>query len=468
MWDANAKCLTVTGTLEPHSGAGDPRTFWRYFYYDGENLLVYKDTRTTADHLAEGVEGPEEMLQAAKEYVLSRLTQREDGTFVDADWSDNESAVYDDWRIENFSKAYRYEVGDLSVVAYYFNYELHTTTPEKVVLAGGRYLSEDDWVSPGYPNCDWLFFHMNANSGPVYLYHDMINDMSPDSVGFQESVARRVEELGLNVGAAGYAALDIQNDLNLLMDAHSEIHLVLTPASPAGGGAYTVSTDFGSGRNRQRGFTDPAYYHWSRLDSAPQIPMGDRLILTDPDWYHMLQFWDGSDLVMSRHADAEPVWYRAELVAVDDVFATDIYRYLRDWYDEAEWNARTGDISIPDAGQSRVEAAQAWVGAHEGAMLEVSPGGVYACTYVRSRVELVEEMPEDWFPEEILDYEHFAFAYTTVFVPENDRALMWMMAGNTVEYEGTDAPAGAFEYSRRGAMYLGDDGQWHCSGIGTG
>lgn len=470
VWDANAKCLTVTGTLEPHSGVGDPRTFWRYFYYDGENLLVYKDTRTYSDHVMEGVAAPTEVVAAAKDYVLSLLEPQGDGTWLRADregYADLQES-YDDWRIESVSGPYVFTVGELTIQGYSFNFECHTTTPERVVLAGGKYLTEDDWVSPGYPGCDWLFFHVNANSGPVYLWHDMINDMSPDSVGFQELVAQRAEELGLNAGAAGYAALDIQNDLNLLMDAHSEIHLVLTPASPAGGGAYTVSTDFGSGRNRQRGFTDPAYYHWSRLDSAPQIPMGDRLILTDPDWYDMLQFWDGSDLVMSRHADAEPVWYRAELVAVDDVFATDIYRYLRDWYDEAEWNARTGDISIPNAGQSRLEAAHAWVGAHEGAMLEVSPGGVYACTYVRSRAEVVEEMPEDWFPEEILDYEHFAFAYTTVFVPENDRALMWMMAGNTVEYEGTDAPAGAFEYSRRGAMYLGDDGQWHCSGIGTG
>lgn len=469
-WDANAKCLTVTGTLEPHSGAGDPRTFWRYFYYDGENLLVYKDDRTCTDHVMEGVEAPAEVVAAAKDYVLSLLEPQEDGTWLRADregYADLQES-YDDWRIESVSEPCEFEVGELTIHGYSFNFECHTTTPEKVVLAGGKYFTEDDWVSPGYPGCDWLFFHVNANSGPVYLWHDMINDMSPDSVGFQELVAQRVEELGLNVGAAGYAALDIQNDLNLLMDAHSEIHLVLAPASPAGGGAYTVSTDFGSGRNRQRGFTDPEYYRWSRLDAAPQTPMGDRLILTDGDWYHMLQFWDGSDLVMSKHTNAEPVWYRAELVAEDDVFAADIYRYLRDWYDEAEWAARTEDIVISDAaGRGHLEVARAWVEAHEGAMLDASPGGAYACTYVRSETELVEDMPEEWFPEEILDYEHFAFAYDTVFIPENDRALMWMMAGNTAEYEGTDAPAGAFEYSRRGAMYLSPEG-WRCAGVGTG
>lgn len=39
-----------------------------------------------------------------------------------------------------------------------FNYEFHVVDPENVVLASGKYFTEDNWLSPGYPNCDWLFF----------------------------------------------------------------------------------------------------------------------------------------------------------------------------------------------------------------------------------------------------------------------------------------------------------------------
>ena len=484
-WDANAKCLGITG-LMARSGS-DPRSFWWYLYYDGKNILVYKDGRTHTDHLMEGVEAPAEVVAKAKEYVLSLLEPQGDGTWLRADregYADLQE-TYDDWRIESISGPYEFALGELTIRGYSFNFECHTTTPERVVLAGGKYLTEDDWVSPGYPGSDWLFFRVNANSGLKYLWHDMINDMSPESLGFREYLVWRAGELGLDTGAVSQAALEVQNDLDLILDiSGGEIIVSLAPAAdgaisaaqlssrapaPLGrGGSYRVSPDFGSGRNRQRGFTDPDVYRWTRAEAPARLPGGDSLVLAHTDWYHMLQFWDGSDLVMSKHTNAEPVWYRAELVAENDVFAADIYRYLRDWYDEAEWNARTGDISIPNAGQSRLEAAQAWVDAREGAMREVSPGSMYACTYVRSEAKVVEEMPEDWFPEEILNYEHFAFAYTTVFVPENDRALMRLMAGNTVEYEGTDAPAGAFWYSLRGALYLGDDGQWRCSGICTG
>ena len=460
-WDADAKCLAVAGTLEPHSGAGNSRTFWRYFYYDGENLLVYKDNRTTTDHVAEGVEGPQEVLEAAKSYVLSRLTQREDGTFVDAGWSDNESAVYDDWRVENLSKAYRYEVGGITVMAYYFNYEFHTTTPEKVVLAGGRYLSEDDWVSPGYPNCDWLFFHVNANSGPVYLWHDMINDMSPDSEGFTAQIEQRLKTAGLLYPNPTSRA---QAELDEIM-ASEWVTLELTTADGLRGGGYEVPTDYGNGRNRALFFTEA--YDWSFAAGEPEPPAGAISLSVSMDGVVTFQFWSGSDLVRCDDR-GETIWFRAVNNATDDVFATDIFNYMRYWYDEAEWEGLTAGLTVPDQGQSLLELAQTWVDAYEGTMLQVTPGSKNASTYVRNTVELVEDMPEGWFPEDILAYEHFAFAYTTVFVPENDRALMWMMAGNTVEYEGTDAPAGAFEYSRRGAMYLGDDGQWHCSGIGTG
>lgn len=42
-----------------------------------------------------------------------------------------------------------------------------------------------------------------------------------------------------------------------------------------------------------------------------------------------------------------------------------------------------------------------------------------------------------------------------------------MMAGNTIDYEGGDAPEGAMTYSRRGFLWLTDEG-WTCAQVGTG
>ena len=41
------------------------------------------------------------------------------------------------------------------------------------------------------------------------------------------------------------------------------------------------------------------------------------------------------------------------------------------------------------------------------------------------------------------------------------------MAGNTGEYSGNGAPAGAMEYFRCGYMYLTEQG-WRCDGVSTG
>lgn len=63
----------------------------------------------------------------------------------------------------------------------------------------------------------------------------------------------------------------------------------------------------------------------------------------------------------------------------------------------------------------------------------------------------------------------FFFWYNTIFVPEREDGLNWMMAGNTEEYTGDDpdVPAGAFRYGRCGYRYLADGG-WRCDGVGTG
>ena len=61
------------------------------------------------------------------------------------------------------------------------------------MLAGGKYLTEDNWVSPGYPGCDWFIFRVEGEAR-TFLRHDMINDMSPGSEGFQAYLSQALEQ----------------------------------------------------------------------------------------------------------------------------------------------------------------------------------------------------------------------------------------------------------------------------------
>lgn len=63
-----------------------------------------------------------------------------------------------------------------------------------VAQPGGKYLTEDDWVSPGYPGCDWLFFQVHGEDYTL-LWHSMINDMTPGTELFEEYVGEQLAQL---------------------------------------------------------------------------------------------------------------------------------------------------------------------------------------------------------------------------------------------------------------------------------
>ena len=176
-WDEYAKCLRAQGYGA--SGEAEWADIYRWLYYDGENdrLLLFKDTRTWHDHVMDGVGRyvPAEVLSAAKDFAETTKDR----------YSDDDGVVYDDWRIESMNHKCTEEIWDMTVDAWTLNYEWHTTTPGKVILAGGRYMTEDGWVSPGYPGCDWLFFRLEDGKY-TYLGHHMSNDIGPASELFWE------------------------------------------------------------------------------------------------------------------------------------------------------------------------------------------------------------------------------------------------------------------------------------------
>lgn len=190
--------------------------------------------------------------------------------------------------------------------------------------------------------------------------------------------------------------------------------------------------------------------------------------------------YEDSQLVAVRTLDNEMKWYKARCLdsRLDYADGRFFYDYLRWWYDEVELSALS-PTTVPDRGQSHEEIAREWAENWEGALIKTAPGSAYACTYVRTeniRVDCLDDMDEeqlDAFAQHRglagTDYGKtwFTFGYQVVFVPESEYSLMQLMAGNTEEYPGDDAPEGAYIYSRCGYMRLTDEG-WFCEGVGTG
>ena len=246
----------------------------------------------------------------------------------------------------------------------------------------------------------------------------------------------------------------------------------MTLLTPDGSKRYDVDPQAGNGPNRAIYF--PISFDWQSAEGSyvKNSPMTLMLISRSRDF--SLHFFEGSNLVLLR-TDAQDKWFAAmPKDDPNDVFYQDVFQFMRVWYDEAEYSGLTADIRVPDAGQSQEAIAKAWVDAYEGAKTKATPGSEIACTYVRNEeieIERFDELsPEEldsFYPAHTAGHERFGFQYKTVFVPENDRARSCLMAGNTGDYEGDDAPEGALEYTRRGYMYKTGD-YWRCDEIGTG
>lgn len=255
-----------------------------------------------------------------------------------------------------------------------------------------------------------------------------------------------------------------------LMDAllaEETVLLELDTGGAPGGGLYEVSTSGGNGPNIARDIQNG--FRWSRVDTD-WPGQGRSLRISDLRDRWVLEFWEDSGLVRCSGRD-QTVFYQTEPAAPEDVLVNDIFECMRIWFDEAEYDALRGDIVIPDRRQSHLEIAQEWSERATAVNLRLTPGSIYACTFVRTAadVERWTDMPETSYPDHTAGRDRFYFSYTRVFVPENERSLHEQMAGNTGGYSGSDpdVPEEAFENFQVGVLYLTEDG-WRCDGTGTG
>lgn len=150
------------------------------------------------------------------------------------------------------------------------------------------------------------------------------------------------------------------------------------------------------------------------------------------------------------------------------------YGPLREWFDEAEYAALGGSydrqsIVIPDEGQGYLQAAGAYVQDFESIHLQASPGSKFRYSFVAASVEGAEEITAAMREHGEIGENTYCFYLTTVFVPQNESARQWSMAGNTGDYTGSDpgVPKDALEDYRCGYITLEDDG-WHGQLVGTG
>lgn len=199
-WDFSRRCLNLWGDV-PFAGsenAGTTGTAWRRVYFDGEDLLVYKDGTTYTDHVADGIDVPDEVLTAARDQVRSYMEQfqgmawNEDYTAIDA------SPEWDDWRITSLKlvdEAPAYP--ELGIKVYGLSFELHTPIPERIMPAGGTWVDEDGWVGGMYVESPYLAFHTMTSSGPTLLENDLPGDIGRESPLFDGCVAQTLLENGL-------------------------------------------------------------------------------------------------------------------------------------------------------------------------------------------------------------------------------------------------------------------------------
>ena len=469
-WDPAARSMPFRADASIPSGADSPSPSFQYrtLYFDGENLLVYNDQRHFTDHMVEWFDEDSVIKDAA-------LTAVED-LFHDARL---DGALCDDWRITDIGEGYGVEADGSKYIFRKVSYEFHTPELQDAPALGEG--AQDHWAAPSSQDL-WLMFRSLSKyrAGLTYLHSFQQEgglDLSPAFVReklrdaaqempfdvYMSSAALQAESSVLPAGGLAQKAMD-----RLMEGDTINMNLLVSE----GGGRYDVDPQAGNGPSWARDFV--SNYEWSYAQDPGDVPAESLLLLT-PGGDLSLRFWPESELVL-LHTYRSDVWLRAE--PKDDPGGhpyESIFNRMRSWYDEAELAALSPAIRVYDRDLSREKIVQTWAERYEKTKLEVSPGSKYACTYVQIEDvsfpdwldQLTEEELDSFYPECTRGHGRFAFSYTTVFVPENDRALNGIMLGDTAPYEGPDAPEGARTYSRCGYMYLTEEG-WRCDETGTG
>lgn len=202
-WDRDSRSLPVCVQV-PLPGGTSSASAFRKLWFDGENLRLYKDESTYTNRVKDSVNAPEDVLRQAALFVDTQLQAlAAKGYGADGSGNYNEenfgpgNVVWDDWRLTGLEGPYYETAGDLRVEVWNVSYETHTTTPDRVVSAGGSYVGEDGWCMIGYPGSDYLYFRLDEGGSRTYLFSKMENDCAPGTELFLTDMVNTLMEQGL-------------------------------------------------------------------------------------------------------------------------------------------------------------------------------------------------------------------------------------------------------------------------------
>lgn len=205
-------------------------------------------------------------------------------------------------------------------------------------------------------------------------------------------------------------------------------------------------------------------------EPAPERSGAQVTLRADGDAWS-LTFWQGTNAVRLNVGSET-----ADFTYLPQYEGENIGDVMRTWYDEAELNALGGgyenqdDIVIEDREQGWSKAVNEYVDLLYRCNTElVSPGSMFRYSYMAFTYENAIDATNAMRARGEIDENTVAFWLDVIFVPENERALGYSMAGNTVPYTGSDpdAPDGAYTYSRCGYVMRAEDG-YHVRLVGTG
>lgn len=345
------------------------------------------------------------------------------------------------------------------------------TEPDRVQEMGGMERRKDGWFDiSGQGGCLIFALRYEDGSYDVLRFDEASSGMEFANGGSIENALRDwyIEQYGLDVLQTGPRTL--RAALDSIKDGES-FQLSLTVNGEAAG-SYDNCWDASNATyfsNQLKGAK------WSPL---PPVEWGDFLAddlvtLSEVNGWSIRAF-PGQSKVQFQGPEGV-FWFQVEdteSYGMEDMgFA---YSCLRGWFDELEYEALDGydrnmSVVIPDRGQGHLAAAEEYCRIVESAALSVTSGSKYKFSFVKTYVEDDMEQTEHLREWGELEEHQYAIRLTTVFVPENQTALNWSMAGNTGGYTGSDpeVPEGAFEYYRCGYVSLEADG-WHGQIVGTG
>lgn len=163
---------------------------------DGKAIqFYYGDGKTYTGHLVDGIDVPEEVLTAAQtraQAAYQRILDNKEGFSDLASWNP------DDWRIASLGLARTVSVHGLTVEIYTQSILVHTATPEKVIMAGGTYITEDGWVAQDGLSGEYFILPFVIENGQrILLTGELANDYGVDSPAFDSDLRKLMLDNGL-------------------------------------------------------------------------------------------------------------------------------------------------------------------------------------------------------------------------------------------------------------------------------